>query len=57
VVAEMKNADRLESAPQRPGLLRCPACLLIQDCTLKDFGCKLTRCPRVFVRLDPPTGS
>jgi hypothetical protein len=54
VVVEMKNADRRESAPQRPDL-RCPACVLIQDCTLKDFRCTLTRCPHTFVNIKPPT--
>jgi len=38
----------------RPDVLRCPACFLVQNCTLKDFTCALTRCPRVFVRIKPP---
>jgi hypothetical protein len=53
----MKNADRRESAPQRPDPLRCSACLLIQDCTLKDFRCTLIRCPHTFVNIKPPSGS
>jgi hypothetical protein len=57
VVVESRNADRRETAPQRPVLLRCPACLLIQDCTLKDFRCTLTRCPHTFVNMKPPAGS
>ena len=55
MVVESKNADRRDSAPQRPALLRCPACLLIQDCTLKDFRCTLTRCPHTFINIKPPT--
>jgi hypothetical protein len=54
VVVESKNADRRESAPQRTNLLRCPACLLIQDRILKDFRCTLARCPQVFVDIQPP---
>jgi hypothetical protein len=57
VVVEMKSVDRRESALQRPSLLRCPACLLIQDCTLKDFRCTLARCPHTFVNIKPPNGS
>ena len=53
---EMKNAVRSDSAV-RKSAFRCPACLLVQDLTVKNFTCTLTRCPRVFVRLDPPTGS
>ena len=54
-MVEMKNADRRDSVVRKSGL-RCPACLLVQDFTVKDFICTLTRCPRVFVRLDPPAG-
>jgi len=57
VVVESKNADRRDSAPQRPDRLRCPACLLIQDCILKDFRCGLARCPHTFVNIKPPSGS
>ena len=35
MVVEIKKADRRESAPRRPDLLRCPACLLLQNCTLR----------------------
>jgi hypothetical protein len=52
----MKNAARRDSAVRKSGL-RCPACLLVQDFTVKNFTCTLTRCPRVFVRLNPATGS
>jgi hypothetical protein len=55
-VVEMKNADRRDSAVRKSGF-RCPACLLVQDFAVKDFTCTLTRCPHVFVHLDPPTGS
>jgi hypothetical protein len=51
----MKNTDRRDSGVQRPDHLRCPACLLIQDCTLKDFRCTLARCPGIFVDIKPPT--
>jgi hypothetical protein len=57
VVVEKKKADRRESAPQRPYRLRCPACLLIQDCTLRDFRYTITRCPHTFVGIKPPAGS
>jgi hypothetical protein len=53
----MKNADRRDSGGQRPALLRCPACLLIQDCTLKDFRCGLARCSHTFVSIKAPAGS
>ena len=51
----MKNSDRRDSGVQRPDPLRCPACLLIQDCTLKELRCTLTRCPHTFVNIKPPT--
>jgi len=51
-VVEMKDE---EIALNRPDVLRCPACFLVQNCTLKNFSCILTRCPRVFVRVKPPT--
>ena len=57
MVAEMKKADRHDSAPQRANPLRCPACLLIRDYTLKDFRCTLTRCLHTFVNMKPPAGS
>jgi hypothetical protein len=37
--------------------LRCPACYMIQDYTLRDFRCTLTRCPRVFVNIQPSNKS
>ena len=51
------NSDQRADRKREPGLLRCPACLLIRDFTLKDFTCTLTRCPRTFVNIEPPTGS
>lgn len=36
---------------------RCPACFILQGCTLKDFRCTLARCPRKFVDIKPPAGS
>ncbi len=51
----MKNTDRRNSAVRKSGF-RCPACLLVQDFTVKGFACTLTRCPHVFVCLDPPAG-
>ena len=55
-MVEMKNADRRNSAVRKSGF-RCPACLLVQDFAVKGFTCTLTRCPHVFVRLDPSAGS
>jgi hypothetical protein len=26
---------------------------MIQDCTLRDFSCTLTRCPRTFIDVQP----
>jgi hypothetical protein len=57
VVVESKDADLSEGAPQRADLLRCPACHMIQDYTLRDFRCTLTRCPRVFVNIQPSNRS
>ena len=54
---EKKNADRRNDRGVKASNLRCAACLLIQDCTLKDFRCTLTRCPHMFVEIRPPTGS
>ena len=34
-----------ESMKGARGLMRCPACLMVQECTLKGFTCRLTRCP------------
>jgi hypothetical protein len=53
VVVESKNAYRHETAPQRLNPLRCPACYMIQGCTLRDFSCTLTRCPRTFIDIQP----
>jgi hypothetical protein len=53
---EMKNAGRPDRAVRKLSF-RCPACLLVQDCTLKDFRCTLPRCPRTFVNIKPPNGS
>jgi hypothetical protein len=39
------------------GLLRCPACFLVKDATQGGFTCGLSRCPRVFANIEPPTGS
>jgi hypothetical protein len=55
-MVEMENADRRNSVVRQSGF-RCPACLLIRDCTLKDFRCTLTRCPRIFANIQPPAGS
>jgi hypothetical protein len=54
VVVEMKNTDRRDRGVQRPDPLRCPACLLIRDYTLKDFRCTLARCPHTFVSIKAP---
>jgi hypothetical protein len=53
-VVDMKHADQRDSGVRKPGL-RCPACFLVQDFTVKNFTCTLTRCPRVFVNIKPPT--
>ena len=45
-----------ESMKGARGLMRCPACLMVQECTLKGFTCCLTRCPRMFRSIDPPAG-
>ena len=45
----------LQASKQRHGLLRCPACFLVQDLALKGFTCILSRCPRVFVNVGPPS--
>jgi hypothetical protein len=55
-VVESKNAERRERAPQRLNPLRCPACHMIQDCTLRDFRCTLARFPQKFVKIQPPVG-
>jgi hypothetical protein len=52
----MNDADRREIALSKSAL-RCPACYMIQDCTLRDFRCTLARCPRKFVDIKPPAGS
>jgi hypothetical protein len=39
------------------GLIRCPACYAVKDHLLKGFACLLTRCPRIFVNIQPPAGS
>jgi hypothetical protein len=49
----MKKPDLRESALKRPDLLHCPACYMLQDCSLKDFRCTLERCPQVFVSTNP----
>ncbi len=38
------------------GLLRCPACFLVDGVPLLHFTCTLTRCPRVFINIKPPAG-
>ena len=45
------NEDR------RRGLPRCPVCFIIRDAMPKEFTCRLSRCPRVFVNIQPPAGS
>jgi hypothetical protein len=48
---------RRESIHNARGLLRCPACYAVKDHLLKGFACSLSRCPRVFVSIEPPAGS
>ena len=56
-MVESKDANLSEGAPQRADLSRCPACYMIQDYILRDFRCTLTRCPRVFVNIQPSNRS
>ena len=51
-----RRALMAHSPERKPGALRCPACLLIRDHMAKDFTCTLSRCPRVFVSIDPQGG-
>lgn len=50
---ERRRRALLAAKEYRRATQRCPACLLLQDCDLKDFRCSLTRCPRVFVQIEP----
>jgi len=43
-----------ESVLLKSNSLRCPACFLVRDLTPKNFTCTLTRCPRVFLSVNPP---
>jgi excisionase family DNA binding protein len=51
---ERRRRAVLASTECRRAAQRCPACFLLQDGDLKDFKCSLTRCPRVFVEIEPP---
>lgn len=50
---ERRRRALLASEEHRHATQRCPACFLLQECDLKDFKCSLTRCPRVFVEIEP----
>lgn len=54
---DRRSQIRRESMENARGRLRCPACYMIQDCTLKGFACSLSRCPRIFVDIAPRNGS
>jgi hypothetical protein len=57
-VAELEGMAMLsESARLKANHLRCPACFLIRDLTPKGFTYTLTRCPRVFLNVIPPSAS
>jgi len=45
----------LQASKRQHGLLRCPACFMVQDFAVEGFACILSRCPRVFVNVDPPS--
>ena len=34
-------------------LLRCPVCFLKEGVALRGFSCTLTRCPRIFIDIQP----
>ena len=52
-----RRARREAVFEAKRGLLRCPACFLVQGVTLQGFACTLTRCPRTFIDIQPPSGS
>jgi hypothetical protein len=51
---ELRRRAVLASTEYRRASRRCPACFLLQNCDLKDFKCSLTRCPQIFVEIEPP---
>lgn len=60
-MVETKADRRAHSAhmseERRRAKPRCPACFLIQGVPLRGFVCTLSRCPRAFVKIQPPAGS
>jgi hypothetical protein len=54
---ETKGADRRArreaSFEPKRGLLRCPACFLVEGVSLRGFSCSLSRCPRTFIDIQP----
>jgi hypothetical protein len=58
LLAAPERADSAhESEERRRAQPRGPACSLIQGFTLKGFTCRLRRCPRTFVNIQPSAGS
>jgi hypothetical protein len=66
VAVETKNPEHMSALrrrglqaneERRRSLLRCPACYAVKDHLQRGFTCSLSRCPRVFANIQPPSGS
>jgi hypothetical protein len=54
---DRRSLIKRQSVERERGLMRCPACYAVKDHLLKGFACSLSRCPRVFVNIQPPAAS
>ena len=50
---DTRSRIKRESFQNSRGLLRCPACFAIPPLLYEP--CRLTRCPKLFVNIEPPT--